>query len=430
MIAAWMLFSVMTGCALTVAAAAADRLASLSRRPRRFIWLTALVVTTCWPVISLIRAALFPLRDASNSAPLLVGEAHRLTAFAVPVPAWEIPPYWVLGLIVGWALCSSVLIGRVALAVWYIRRQRATWATIEVDGMCVHLSSDAGPAVIGLHQMKVVLPEWILEMERPLRTLVLRHEAEHRSARDPYLLLVATVLPALIPWNVPLWFQARRLRLAIEIDCDGRVLRAHPSWPEYALLLLTIAQRRVRTMQGLTPALSEPTSNLERRIATMSTKPTLSRFHTVCLILVATAALALACAVDKPDSPDRLNRSQSVAEHAKPAVSAQSLDPARSTFFEFQVDKPVTPRESLHVQYPAALKRSGISGEVLAQFVVDQTGRVDMSTFKLLNAPDPQFAAAVKAALPTWQLEPATVHGQRVKQLVQQSFVFKLPPDA
>jgi len=53
-----------------------------------------------------------------------------------------------------------------------------------------------------------------------------------------------------------------------------------------------------------------------------------------------------------------------------------------------------------------------------------------MSTFSLLNAPDPQFSAAVKAALPTWQLEPATLRGKKVKQLVQQSFVFGRPPDA
>ena len=420
----------MTGCALTVAAAAADRLAFLSRRPRRFIWLTALIVTTCWPAVSLVRAALFPLRDGPKPAPVSVGGVDHLTAFPVQALAWEIPSHWTLGVVAAWVLCSSLLLGRLALGVWEIRRQRATWAATEVDGMCVQLSSDDGPAVIGLHPMQVVLPQWVLGMERPLRELVLRHEAEHRAARDPYLLLVAALLTALLPWNVPLWLQARRLRLAIEIDCDGRVLRAHTSWPEYAHLLVRIAQRRAPAMHGLTLALSESTSNLERRIATMTAKPTPSRFHTVCLSIVAAVALALACAVDRPDSPDRSNRSHSVTEQARPSVSTQPLDPAGSTFFEFQVDKPVTPLQSLQVQYPPALKRSGVSGEVLAQFVVDQTGRVDMSTFSLLNAPDPQFSAAVKAALPTWQLEPATLRGKKVKQLVQQSFVFGRPPDA
>ena len=28
----------------------------------------------------------------------------------------------------------------------------------------------------------------------------------------------------LMPWNLPLWWQWRRLRFAIEVDCDARVL--------------------------------------------------------------------------------------------------------------------------------------------------------------------------------------------------------------
>jgi TonB family protein len=108
----------------------------------------------------------------------------------------------------------------------------------------------------------------------------------------------------------------------------------------------------------------------------------------------------------------------------------QSLDPATTTFFEFQVDKPVVARETLHLRYPAAMKRSGISGELWAQFVVNENGRVDIRTFKTLKSPGPEFTAAVKAALSTWQFEPASVRGQRVKQLVQQAFIFRLPPDA
>lgn len=412
MIAAWMLFSLVTGCALTAAAAAADRLAYLSQRPRRFIWLTALVATACWPVISLIRTALAPLRDSPMGDPTsLLGGVHRLSSFAVTTPMREIAPHWNLALLVAWALLSSVLMARLAVAIWYIRRRQATWRTTEIDGMGVHLAPDAGPAVVGLYPMRVVLPEWVLEMERPLRALVLRHEAEHRAARDPYLLLVATLMTALIPWNVALWLQARRLRLVIEVDCDARVLRAHPRRRQYALLLLTIAQRRAGMTHRLAPGLSEPTSNLERRITAMRTTPTLSLFRIVCFSVTGATAFALACAVDTPESSDRLNA-------------------AAPTFFEFQVDKPVVLRESVHPRYPAALKSAGIGGEVWAQYVVDETGRIDMRTFKVLKSPDPQFTAAVKAALPTWRLDPAIRHGKKVKQVVQQSFVFGLPPDA
>lgn len=430
MIAAWMLFSLVTGCALTAAATAIDHIAFLARRPRRFTWLTALVLTCCWPAIALFRGAPFALRHSPIAESPQVVVAHRPSAFAISTPSWDISPHWSVVILVAWGLLSSGLIARVVLAARQIKRHRNAWRAIEIDGMNVHLTTDVGPAVIGLRPMHVVLPEWVLGMDPPLRGLILRHEAEHRAARDPYLLLVGTLMTALIPWNLPLWFQMRRLRLAIELDCDARVLNLHPRWEQYALLLLTIAQRRSGARQVLAPALSESTSNLERRITAMRTMPILSRFRAVCLSLAATAAFALACAVDKPESPDSPKRAHVPANQTTGVAGVQSADRATTTFFEFQVDKPVVARETSHLRYPASMRGSGISGELWAQYVVDETGRVDMQTFKTLKSPGPAFTAAVKTALPTWRFDPAVVHGQEVKQLVQQAFIFRLPPDA
>lgn len=96
-------------------------------------------------------------------------------------------------------------------------------------------------------------------------------------------------------------------------------------------------------------------------------------------------------------------------------------------YFEFQVEKPVqqipgtgTPR------YPDALRSSGVEGEVQAQFVVNEDGRADMSTFKVLKATNDLFGSAVRSALPQMRFYAAEVGGHKVKQLVQQSFQFKL----
>ncbi len=427
MIAAWMLYSLFAGCALTAAAAACDRLAFLSRRPRRFIWLVAMIATTCWPVVSLVRTAFAPLGDTDPGS--LIGGMHRVSSFVVATPGWEMPPHWSYGLLVMWALVSSVLLARLALAIWYIRRRQAAWLTTEVDGVRVRVAPDAGPAVVGLFRMDVVLPEWVLQMEVPLRALVLRHEAEHRDSRDPYLLLVATFLTAIIPWNVALWFQARRLRLVIEIDCDSRVLNAYPGQREYAFLLLTIAQRRAGATRRLVPGLSEPISNLERRIAAMHATPTLSRSRAICLSIAATIAFAVACAVDKPESTDASSRNPLASNRAgSVTASAHSMEPATTGFFEFQVDTPATMRESVSPRYPSAMKASGVSGEVLAQYVVDENGRVEMPTFKVLKSTGPEFTAAVKEVLPSWRLNPAVIHGRKVRQLVQQAFQFSPPP--
>jgi TonB family protein len=269
--------------------------------------------------------------------------------------------------------------------------------------------------------MLIVLPEWAIEADPAVRALVLRHEEEHRLARDPYLLLLAAVITALIPWNIPLWIQAARLRLAIEIDCDKRVLRTLPSWREYARLLLTIAQHRARASHALIPALLEPTSNLERRITAMRTTPGLSRLNALFLILGSGLALALACAVEKPESPKASPSAQSASTRIS---TPPPVDPAKNTFFEFQVEKLATPISVQNVNYPAELKAAGVKGSVFAQFVVDETGHVDVSTFKSLTDVDPRLSAAVRNAAPSWQFEPASVGGRKVKQLVQQEFQF------
>jgi beta-lactamase regulating signal transducer with metallopeptidase domain len=122
-----------------------------------------------------------------------------------------------------WCGLSGLLLLRLTRGVVMLRRTSSTWTPAEIDGTPVRLSSNVGPAVIGLRSMDVVLPEWILTLDAPLRAIVLKHEEEHRSARDPYLLFGAAVAVALMPWNVALWLQAKRLRLAIELDCDASV---------------------------------------------------------------------------------------------------------------------------------------------------------------------------------------------------------------
>lgn len=97
------------------------------------------------------------------------------------------------------------------------------------------------------------------------------------------------------------------------------------------------------------------------------------------------------------------------------------------TYFEFQVEKPAAAAEGNPApQYPEALRSSGIEGEVDAQFVVDVNGRADMSTFKVLKATNDLFAAAVRNALPRMKFYPAEVGGHKVRQVVQQAFMFNI----
>ena len=75
---------------------------------------------------------------------------------------------------------------------------------------------------------------------------------------------------AAMPWNPALWWIARRLRLAVEVDCDGRVL-AGERWDThtYGSLLLAVGGRENRCSHGMA-AFSKPLSTLEHRILRMT----------------------------------------------------------------------------------------------------------------------------------------------------------------
>ncbi len=93
--------------------------------------------------------------------------------------------------------------------------------------------------------------------------------------------------------------------------------------------------------------------------------------------------------------------------------------------FEFQVEKPVTALPGGPTpRYPDILRQAGVEGEVLAQFVVDTTGRAEMGSFKVLKTSHELFGTAVKNALPGMRFIPAEVGGRKVRQLVQQPFAF------
>jgi periplasmic protein TonB len=97
------------------------------------------------------------------------------------------------------------------------------------------------------------------------------------------------------------------------------------------------------------------------------------------------------------------------------------------TYFEFQVEKQVSQIPgSVNLRYPDMLRSANVEGEVLAQFVVDTTGRVENGSIKILKSSHDLFTNAVRQALGGARYYPAEIGGRKVKQLVQQPFNFTL----
>ena len=115
-----------------------------------------------------------------------------------------------------------------------------------------------------------------------------------------------------------------------------------------------------------------------------------------------------------------------VAQHASKA-GAPNVAPAEASPREFKLDHLAQQIPGTGtLRYPAAMRRANREGEVLAQFVVDTTGRAEMGSYKVLKTTHELFGNAVKNALSGMRFIPAEVGGRKVRQLVQQPFTFAI----
>ncbi len=75
--------------------------------------------------------------------------------------------------------------------------------------------------------------------------------------------------------------------------------------------------------------------------------------------------------------------------------------------------------------YPAALQRAGITGTVQVQFVVDQAGKVEPATIKVLSSTVPALAEAAAGIVGEIRFRPGQVKGQAVKSVVLLPIVYR-----
>jgi len=112
----------------------------------------------------------------------------------------------------------------------------------------------------------------------------------------------------------------------------------------------------------------------------------------------------------------------------KPVTATELADMVASlkVYTPEQVDVPARSDSLSRPQplYPETLLFTGVPGQVLAEFVVDTLGHVELDTFGVISSTNPKFTQAVQRALPDWAYAPAMLNGKRVRQLVQQPFNF------
>jgi beta-lactamase regulating signal transducer with metallopeptidase domain len=272
MISAWMAYAVAISCLLGIAALAVERACRLRRWPTRWIWTLLLIAPFLLPFaargVDESPRRVQPIALAANAS---IASPESTT----PTPAAEVKRRMsrfetsrgVASLLGSLWICASAALALGLGVNWLrMRRKSASWTRRTLDGASVFVSDDIGPAVIGFWRPEIVLPKWLLSADRRVVRLAIAHETQHVRARDPLLLLAGTVAVVLLPWNLLLWWQWRRLRLAIEVDCDARVLSSGGiAEVDYAEALLSVAERSSGVPLAAA-AMCESESTLEKRI--------------------------------------------------------------------------------------------------------------------------------------------------------------------
>ena len=109
-----------------------------------------------------------------------------------------------------------------------------------------------------------------------------------------------------------------------------------------------------------------------------------------------------------------------------PSVDLEALITQLSIFSAEQVDRRarLDTTRVLQLSFPPPLFAAGVSGLVIAEFVVDTVGRVENGTVGIVSSTAPLFTEAVRVALESASYVPAVKNGHPVRQLVQQPFEF------
>lgn len=275
-----MLYLFLVAALLGVAAHFGERLFAEMNWPRRSAWLLAMIATVALPANAFLTITNTTIMDTNPAftLPLILelpdvagiadGTGQATAATSINWPEWQVFSSAFTGV---WVASSAAVLLFYLVAAVRLHRIRRTAEQRTIAKRTVLLTENLGPAVIGFFQPRVVLPRWLATQDSDLRTQVLRHENQHIEAHDQRTLFMALLIVAAMPWNIPLWWQLRRLRAAIELDCDARVLRAGADSKRYAEALFTVGQQSSHTPFAAL-ALTEPVSDLERRIQIMLAK--------------------------------------------------------------------------------------------------------------------------------------------------------------
>lgn len=269
MLVVWAVYILSISTVLVALAWPAERALRRRKKATRFLWASAFLGSVLSPILG---GVLVSVRD------LFLAERIELArTLGTPNPAAlytaedvlrdsSVAGIGINALFLGFWLATAAI---AAGWIWLSRRSAKTistsWRPTTWRGHSVYRSQATGPCVAGFIRPRLVIPDWVDSLTERQQELVLQHELEHVRVWDPRLSQIFLGLICLMPWNLPLIVAYRRLRLAIEIDCDRRVVGQSASLREYGEALLEAQSQFPRYGLGFFQQ-----SELEHRIRSLS----------------------------------------------------------------------------------------------------------------------------------------------------------------
>lgn len=124
-------------------------------------------------------------------------------------------------------------------------------------------------------------------------------------------------------------------------------------------------------------------------------------------------------------------RARPRSSRPSPQADLEQLVADRVVFTAEDVDSPAVLADgSATPLYPDSLWRAGVGGRVVAEFIVEPTGRVQTGSVRVISATHQQFAESVRRSLEEARFDAAIWQGRAVKQLVQLPVTFESPKQA
>lgn len=276
----FVVYSLLCSAVITLLAICVHAICDERRAPRRWVWMVAIGASVLVPLSALlqkptsVRPEVDQLQttqvvESPNPATFISRGAPQVALLSAESLLARLAPLEPAVRLVVWS--SLLVVPLLILIEWSrLRRARRAWREDSMCNVPLSISEDFGPAVVGVIEPRIVVPSFVRSLPEQHQRMVIAHEVQHVRAHDSRWAFALLLMLGLTPWNLLVWWQFSRLRLAIEIDCDARVLQDDADSHAYGSLLLEMAARARRMSPIAVAFLARHKSSLRQRIENFS----------------------------------------------------------------------------------------------------------------------------------------------------------------